>query len=97
MSREFILFITDDLRPYLSVLELGLQSLERQMSTPFFQYPATRIGYKPHFARIILSDKAEALLQKLKKPQQTEQEVLYAALFLAKKEREESSRDYQSV
>jgi hypothetical protein len=88
MAREFILFITDDLRPYLGVIELGLAELERQIQAPFFQLPAVSLGSKPHFARITLSPQGEALLAKIKNPKQMEQEVLQAALVLAKKERD---------
>jgi hypothetical protein len=95
MARDFILFITDDLRPYLGVLERGLESLERHVETPFFQFPATRLSSKPQFARVTLSPRAEALLYKLKKPNQNEQEVLHAALMAVKKEREQVKRYYR--
>jgi hypothetical protein len=95
MARDFILFITDDLRPYLGVLERGLETLERQIDTPFFQWPAIRLSAKPHFARVTLSPHAEALMYKLKKPNQNEQEVLQAALMAVKKEREQIKRYYR--
>ena len=85
MERDFIMFITDDLRPYLRIIDFALESLKRQMNTPLFQWPATRIGNKPTFARIMLSEKAQALIEEIKSPKQTEQEVLIAALVLAKR------------
>ena len=96
MERDFIMFITNDLRPYLSVLEFGLESLKRQMNTPCFQWPATGIGHKPSFARIMLSEKSQELIEEIKSPKQSEQDVLLAALVLAKKEREASGSFYRS-
>ncbi len=96
MARDFILFITDELRPYLSVIDRGLEALEHQLDAPFFQLPAIDLGTKPSFARLTLSLKEEALLYKIKQPDQTEEEVLHAALVLAKKERERSKSYYQN-
>lgn len=96
MSQDSFIYITSDLRPYLSVIEFGLESLERQMNSPFFELPPKPIGEKPHFARVILSDKAYALLQKIQRPGQKTQDILYAALMLAKSERIATSSYYRS-
>lgn len=100
MAREFILLISDELRPYVNVLDLGLQALMIKMQNPFFHWPSTPMSYKPHFARIILSPRSEALLAKLTTLQQglvkDEKDIILAALALAKEERETTKNYYQS-
>lgn len=95
MGRDMIIFITDDLRPYLSVLESGLASLVRQAKDPFFQWPAKAIGHKPSFARITLSEKSEKHLDDLKGKGHDEADLVHAGLCLAKKERRDTKERFR--